>query len=459
MEVVISKELKYLSELFAAEGKKLFAVGGMIRNTLLSLPISDIDTCSAMLPEEVIALCHKHGIKVVEKGVKFGTVEIHIGDFATEHTTFRSDTYAGDGAHKPMGVVFSESLEKDAFRRDFTVNALYFDIEENKIIDPTGGMYDLEKGLIRATSKDPDIILRDDGLRIMRLVRFASELGFDIEEKTLACAKKNVGGLADISSERIRDELLKILMSDVRYGKNTKNGENNVLFGLFLLKDVGALDIILPEIVKGKGMVQKPTHHAYDVLDHMLHTAACAKPELSMRMAALLHDVGKPVMLNRTGKFYNHDIEGEKIAEAVLKRLKCSNEFTQKVCLLVRNHMYDLMGTAKEKTIRKKFVEIGLEAALELCDIREADVHGSGIIKGEVDTAEKWKKIIKKMQDEGVPFDEKELECTGADIMEALSLPPSKKVGEIKHKLFLHCALKPQDNKKEILLKIVRDFV
>lgn len=457
MEFKVSKELEYLSKLFAAEGKKLFAVGGMTRNTLLSIPISDIDTCSAMLPSEVMALCRRNGIKFFEKGVKFGTVEIILGEFSTEHTTFRSDTYSEGGTHKPMGVSFSQSLEEDAFRRDFTVNAIYYDIEDSKIVDPTGGLHDLENKLIRATSKNPDIILQDDGLRILRLVRFASELGFDVEKSTLESAKRNVDKLSDISSERIRDELMKILMSDVKYPKNRH--ENSILFGLMLLKDIGALDIVLPEITKGRGIKQRKEYHKFDVLDHMINTAACSKAEPVMRMAALLHDVGKPYIFNKTGKFYGHDKEGEKIAREILQRLKFSTEFIDEVCILVRNHMYDLAGTAKEKTLRMKFVQLGLETSLKLIDIREADVHGSGIITGEVDTANKWKKIIDKMINEGVPFNEKDINCTGADIMEHFQLPPSKKVGEIKKALFLHCAIRPNDNKKEILLKVARDYI
>lgn len=463
MKLKVGKELEYLSKLFAAEGKKLFAVGGMVRNTLLSLPISDIDTSSAMLPGEVMALCRKNNIKFFEKGVKFGTVEIHIGNFSTEHTTFRSDTYSVGGEHKPIDVKFSDSIEEDAFRRDFTVNAIYYDIEENKIIDPTGGLKDIELKLIRATSKEPDIILRDDGLRILRLVRFACELGFDVENSTYESAKRNVEGLFDISKERIRDELKKILMSDVRYGKSSENinksTENSVLFGLKLLNDLGVLDVILPELTRGRGITQRKEYHRYDVLEHMLHTAASAKADIILRTAALLHDVGKPVVLERTGKFYGHDKEGEKIAKSVLQRLKCPTEFTDRVCVLVRNHMYDLAGTAKEKTLRMKFVQLGLENSLALIDIREADVHGSGIITGEVSTAQKWRKIIDKMLKEGVPFCESEINCTGEDIMEYFDLAPSKKIGEIKKALFLHCAIKPKDNNKETLLKVARDYI
>ncbi|MBQ2661143.1 MAG: CCA tRNA nucleotidyltransferase [Clostridia bacterium] len=457
MKLNVPEELEYLSSLFKENGKKIFVVGGMIRNTLLSLPISDIDTSSAMLPDEVMALCRKNNIKTFEKGIKYGTVEIHIGDFVTEHTTFRSDVYAGGGNHKPTDVKFSDSLTADAHRRDFTVNAIYYDIAENKIIDPTGGTADLENKLIRATSKNPDIILQDDGLRILRLVRFASELGFDVEKETLESAKRNVKGLLDISGERIRDELFKILMSDSRY--EIKEQRNRVLFGLMLLKDIGALDIILPELTRGRGMAQKKEYHAHDVLDHMLHTAACSEKDIVMRVAGLLHDVGKPEIFRKYGKYYGHDKEGEKIARKILSRLRCSTEFTDKVCMLVRNHMYDLQGTAKEKTIRQKFAALGLENAKMLIQIREADVHGSGIITGEVQTAEKWKKILQKMQDEGVPFDERDLNITGEDIMEHFSLSPSKKIGEIKHSLFLHCAIRPHDNKKEILLKVARDYL
>ena len=200
---------------------ELYAVGGFVRNELLNLSHTDIDICSKLTPNEIIEFCKSMGYKYVPKGIAFGMVEIHFTyeseTLCLEHTTFRSDKYADDGSHRPQSVTFSDSVEQDAFRRDFTVNALYKNLLTDEIIDPTGGLSDLENRVIRATSKDPNDIMKDDGLRVMRMVRFAAELCFDVEESTMQAAIAHVNGLKDISSERIRDELNKILLSDAKY--------------------------------------------------------------------------------------------------------------------------------------------------------------------------------------------------------------------------------------------------
>ena len=172
-------------------------------------------------------------------------VEIHGAGCAFEHTTFRSDSYAPGGGHRPVSVAFSDRLEADAFRRDFTVNALYADLCTGDILDPTGGLADLKAGLLRATSPDPARIMGDDALRVMRLARFSGELGFAPEPATLAAARGNAAGLQEISGERIRDELNKILLADLKYGK-----PGAVYRGLEILESLGALDSVLPELAR-----------------------------------------------------------------------------------------------------------------------------------------------------------------------------------------------------------------
>ena len=443
-----------LSRLVEEQGGILYAVGGQVRNPLLGLPISDRDVTSRLTPDTVISIAKREGIRVIEKGIAFGTVELHMGPDSYEHTTFRSDSYGEGGGHRPENVRFSKSLEEDAFRRDFTVNALYQNVLTGEIADPTGGLADIRARLIRATNPDPGVIMRDDALRILRMVRFACELGFDIEPATFASAKNNVQGLSDISCERIRDELNKILLSDARYGMR-----GGCLKGLKLLDGLGALDIILPELTRGRGLSQKKQYHAHDVLLHSLNTAQETPPDLTLRLAGLLHDVGKPVVREATGRMLNHDIAGEPIAREILTRLRYPNSVTRDVCELVLHHMYDLTGRAKDSTLREKFALMGYDTALRLCDIREADVHGSGIITGPVETSERWRDILARMKAEGAPFSQSELCCTGADIQRWLSLPPGERIGEIKQRLFLHCARKPQDNTQERLKKLAKDMM
>ncbi len=448
--ISIPAGLTQLAAAFASEGARLYAVGGLVRNSLLGLPVSDIDVCSLLRPDAVLALAKAHGWRCIVKNAAFGTVELHACGLSAEHTTFRSDSYGAGGAHRPEEVAFSDTPEEDAARRDFTVNAMYLDILSGDLLDPTDGRADLAARLIRATSTDPSLIMNDDAVRILRMARFAAELGFAVEPATFAAARAAAEGLYDISAERVRAELDKLLLADVHYGVGS------VYAGLCMLDETGALDVLLPELARGRGIEQKPQHHAYDVLSHSLHTAAAAQPTIAARLAALLHDVGKPRMCLTTGRMRGHDREGALIARAIMCRLHYDNDLINAVCLLVREHMYDLNGYAKDSTLREKFATLGLDASLSLCDIREADVHGSGIITGKVATAERWREVIARMRCEGAPFGEAELACDGADIMRWLDISPSPRVGDIKRALLMHCARWPGDNRPDKLEMLVK---
>ena len=454
MQLAFEPELITLAELVRDKGAELFVVGGHVRNMLLGLPVSDTDIASALRPEEFEALCGEAGLKTVPKGSAFGMVEVHIDGKSYEHTTFRRDIYGEGGAHRPKEVSFAEGPETDAFRRDFTVNALYAGVLSGEITDPTGGKADLERRLIRTTTEDPELILRDDGLRIMRLCRFAAELGFDIEEKTFAAAKKCAPLLSDISAERVRDELIKILMADAKYGVPA---EKSVLRGLDLLDETGALDVILPELARCRGVEQSPKFHRFPVLEHIFRTTAMARPDISLRLACLLHDAAKPVMLERQGNMHGHDAEGELMAREILTRLRFDNAKIADASWLVRHHMFDLDGRAKDTTLKRRFVQWGERRVLLLADIREADFRGSLGEEIEVKTARRWRRILAEMLEKNTPFSEDALNLSGAEIMAATGLPPSPRIGEIKRALFLHCAVRPQDNNKEKLSRIARD--
>ena len=450
------KGLMRFAQLVKNEGVTLYAVGGSVRNTLLNLPISDIDICSSLRPEKIIELCRRNGLRVYPKGLAYGTVEICWNGERYEHTTFRSDSYPDGGAHRPSSVNFSCSLEDDAFRRDFSVNALYVDVLTGRLIDPTGGVEDLQNRILRTTSPDPHAVLADDGLRILRLIRFAGELGFDIDPNTFDSAKQLSGNLKSISSERIAAELNRLLVCDVRYGERSAD---KVFRALELLDRVGAIDIILPELAKGRGLKQKPSHHRYDVLNHGLHTASETAPKLILRLAGLLHDVGKPYVHEKTGTMHEHNYVGEDISREIMQRLHYDKKTVDEVAFLVRNHMYDLNNTAKDSTLRVRFVIWGVERTLELAEIREADVHGSGIIRDRVKAADRWRSLIAQMQDEKVPFSVNELRCSGNNICQWLDITASPEVGRIKFGLLKHCARFPMDNTPERLKVLAKDFL
>lgn len=463
MSFALPTELVCLARAFAEAGVRLYGVGGMVRNPLLGLPVSDMDITSALRPEGVMALCRDKGLACVPKGLAFGMVEIHAGACVFEHTTFRADTYGPGGGHRPTAVAFSDTVEADAFRRDFTVNALYQDILGRAILDPTGGLADLKEGLLRATGPEPGRIMGDDALRVLRLARFCAELGFVPEGNTLASAKAHAAGLRDISAERVREELRRVLLSPEKYGR-----AGAVYRGLSLLDALGALDVVLPELTKGRGVPQRAQYHAYDVLGHCLHAADCASADcasadcapdgaLALRLAALLHDVGKPVALAQYGRMLQHDKLGAPIAAAALTRLRYPNALVEEVRAMVAGHMFDLDGRAKEGTLRRKFVEWGYGLSRQMARLRRADVLGSGR-HGSVATADRWEAVLAAMKAEGAPFTEAELAISGRELMEALGLPPGPAVGRIKRALLMHCAKKPQDNTPRRLVRLARDI-
>ncbi|MCR5808142.1 MAG: CCA tRNA nucleotidyltransferase [Clostridiales bacterium] len=447
-------ELLTLAGLVREKGGELFVVGGHVRNTLLGIPVSDTDVTSRLRPDEMLRLCRENGFGTVEKGLAFGMVEVHINGKSYEHTTFRADSYGEGGAHRPSSVSFSDTPEEDAFRRDFSVNALYACVLSGEVLDPTGGVPDLENRLIRTTTADPETILRDDGLRLLRLCRFAAELGFDIEERTFAAARELSPLLADVSAERIRDELIKILMADAKYGLPA---EDSVLRGLHAMDELRLIDVFLPELAACRGVPQSAKFHRFPVLEHIFRTTALSKPVLPLRLACLFHDIAKPIMLEKQGNMHGHDLEGERICREIMTRLRFDNGTTELVCWLVRHHMFDLDGRAKDSTLKKRFCRWGRERTLLLADVREADFQGSVGETIEVRSALRWRSVLHEMTEKNTPFSESELAVTGRDVMEALSLPPSPEIGRIKAALLSHCAVRPQDNTREKLLKLARD--
>ncbi|MBQ6704001.1 MAG: HD domain-containing protein [Clostridia bacterium] len=442
--------LHQLAEAFKARGSTLYGVGGMVRNPLLGLRVDDYDVCSDMEPERVMELAKEEGIQTTGTGAEMGMIELHAGNIICQHTTFRSESYNEGCGHRPRNVAFSRSLSEDAKRRDFTVNTLYVNILTDEITDPFGGLEDVKNRQLRAVNEHT---MERDGVRILRMVRFGAELGFDIEESTFEAARQNVQLLRDLSPGWIRQELERILLCDAKYGNK------GLLTALEQLELLGALDIILPEVTEGRGMAQRAEYHKYDVMNHLFHAAAKAPCELELRLGALLHDIGKPESRRTTGRMYMHDKISAEMAEGLLKRLCYPAETVEHVRELIRHHMYDLRGDAKDVTIRTWMVLRGRELSRGLIELRRADVWGSGVETGPVVTADRWQRVLEDMERRGVPFTEKELAVSGKDIMEALNISPGPRVGSVKRGLLLHCARVPEDNKREILLKIARDLV
>ncbi len=449
---MIPAGLKKLSELFAARGISLYLVGGYVRNIVLGLPGGDFDVCSSALPDAVTAVAREAGLSVIEKALPLGTVELRLknesGYDAFEHTTWRRDYYPPGGDHRPYRVEFTGDMAEDAQRRDFSVNALYMNIATGEILDPTGrGLADATQRRLSAAANDPDLTIRDDGLRIMRMARFAAELGFGVADELKDAAHRHAALLKDISAERKLIELKKILMADIKYDAVS----DGPLRGLQLLRETDALRHILPMLSEGAGVKQTEQYHIYDVLDHGFHACAAAPPVWELRLAALLHDIGKPEALRRTGKFYGHEIVGEQLARGELSSLKADNKTKAAVLPLIRNHMFDLEARAKPKTIRRRAVMLGKAGFEMLIALRRADVIGSGKPADVIRSADKWQKELESMEAQCVPWTVQELHITGSEITALLGIKPSPLIGQILRELHAQCVLFPAQNNIEEL--------
>ena len=436
--------LRAFAESLEREGATLYAVGGCVRDAQLLRPVHDIDLASRLRPNELIEKAREAGAEAQIVQQTLGTVLLSFGKETFEHTTFRTESYGTGGVHRPEEVRFSDSPEVDAFRRDFSINALYESVSDGTVVDPTGGLKDLERRVLRTTTDDPSVILRDDGLRILRLVRFAASLGFSVDPATWTAAKANAVLLSDVAWERKRQELDRILTGE------------RVFEALMMLKEIGALPFLLPELCACDGMTQRKDHHKYDVLTHCFHTCENTPNELGARLIGLLHDVGKPEAKRRDGNLYAHDIFGAQTAQMMLERLRDPKALIERVCEAIRAHMFDLTETASDATLKRRFAGFGRARTEDLIMIREADIRGSGYKTAYV--AERWRRVYAEMLESGAPFSESELCVSGEDIMKELGISSGERVGRIKRQLLLRCAVCPEENRRETLLKRMHDY-
>ncbi|MDE6210834.1 MAG: CCA tRNA nucleotidyltransferase, partial [Clostridia bacterium] len=354
-------ELQELASYFPID-KPLYAVGGCVRDHLRGKGCYDIDLAGGVKPEELIEILSKSSFGVVSASPRLGTVVIK-GKSTYEYTTFRIDSYpSGSGVHTPTQVEFTDDLTTDAKRRDFKCNAIYYNIKDAQIIDPLGGIKDIEHCVL-STTVEPDTVLSQDGLRILRLARFVSTLGYEIEEQTYDSAKRLVGRLNEISVERIREELNRILSGEHCYK------------ALCLLRDIGAFKIILPELAANDGVPQKAEYHKYDVLEHTFKVVEACPPQV--RLAGLFHDIAKGVCQAKDGNMYFHNLVGAEMTEEIMTRLKYSNRQIERTTRMVKLHMFDINGNTKESKCRR-FIANNFDIFDDMLDLFEADCIGTG---------------------------------------------------------------------------------
>ena len=438
----LPKDAKTVFEKFQKAGFEIYLVGGAVRSFLMGKKLHDCDFTTNAKPEEIQKLFPENFYDNL-----FGTVGIPFKKETYEITTYRTERGYADRRH-PDKVFWGDTLEEDLKRRDFTINTMVVGPRKDgkfEFIDLFGGEKDLKRKIIRAVG-NAQKRFDEDSLRMMRAIRIATQLGFVVEAKTFQAIKKNATHILEISAERIRDELIKILKSD--YPAD----------GFTLLYNSGLLEQIFPEIVKGKG-VQQSGHHQDDVFTHSLKSLKfCKNPDPIIRLAALLHDVGKPVVAKEKGgkiTFYNHEMVGASIARHVGQRLRFSKKDREKLTNLVRWHMFTVDERITDAAVRRFIRRIGNENINEMMDLRIADRLGGGCL---TETSWRLRLLQKRVLEvqKHIPS-AADLKVNGRDVMKILGISPGPKVGQVLNKLFEEIIDNPSKNKRSHLLKRIKE--
>ena len=443
MRKILPKNLIYFAEKCTAP---LYVVGGSVRDFLSGRGenAGDLDICAPLSAEAFAAVATDCGFTVCAVYKNTGTVKLKDETGAEyEFAAFRSDKYVR-GEHTPAEIFFTDDIRLDARRRDFTANAIYYEIAADRFVDPLGGIKAVKEKRL-TTVDDPEKVFGEDGLRLMRLARQTAQLGFSPDESCLWGATKNASLIDDVSPERIFEELRLILNAEARYGV-----ANGCLNGLLILEKTRVLDRIFPELTLGRGMAQRADFHKYDVLFHSLKATAYAPSEV--RLAVLLHDVGKPFCTLRDGHAHEHPKEGAAIAEKILTRLRAPKKTVERVKTLVEWHMYDFDCKTSENKLRRFFVS-NAEILDDLLKVKQADFSGCTDDLSIAPTVRKWQAILEKMKEEKVPFSLRELPVTGKEVLDC-GIPP-KFVSLVLNALLLHLAVSPKDNVKERVLRLI----
>lgn len=455
MEYQVPKEVQEILEKFNKSGFQIYIVGGAVRDLIMGRSVADWDFTTDAKPEKIL--------KLFPEGFydnKFGTVGVlskhlpvrqladdHLEGEVFEITTMRKEGKYEDFRH-PEQVKWTSKIEEDLARRDFTINAIA--LSEKGTVDPSGGCQDIENKLIKAVG-DPNKRFQEDALRLMRAIRIATQLDFDIEKNTFEAIVKNAQLISEISTERIRDELFKLLASE------------NPYIGIVQLREAGILQIILPELEKSFGIAQKGPKHVrvYDIGEHSLLTLKeTPSTDPLVRLAALLHDIGKAdtMKIEKDGNitFYNHEVAGGRLVLQIAKRLHLSKKQTDKLYRLVRWHLFTVDEKQTDSAIRRFIKNVGIENIDDMMILRVGDRIGGGTQKAVSWRMEKFLERIDQVLQK--PFSITDLKVNGNDVMEILGIPPGPKVGEVLNKLFEEVLEDASKNNREYLLKRIKSL-
>lgn len=427
-------------------GFEAYAVGGCVRDSIMGREPDDWDITTDASPEQVKKLFRR----TVDTGIKHGTVTVMLGKTGYEVTTYRIDGEYEDNRH-PKQVMFTKSLEEDLRRRDFTVNAMAYHPKEG-LVDLFDGMGDMERRCIRCVG-DPRERFSEDALRIMRGVRFSAQFGYAIEGETKRAAGNLSGNLEKISAERIRVELVKLLVSP--------NPDY-----LRAACELGITKIVLPEFDVCMETPQNNPHHCYTVGEHTLQSMRAVRADKVLRLTMLLHDIGKPLTrtTDETGKdhFKKHPRESARLAYDILRRLKFDNDTLHKVCRLVEYHDWaiDLKEDVEISAVRRLIARIGEDVFPEMFEVNRADMlaQSEHIREEKLRKQERLEALYREILEKRQCLSLKELAVKGRDLMEA-GLKPGRELGAILQRMLADVLENPAHNKKEYLLQHLNQYL
>ena len=417
--------LMELSSLFNDNQFSFYLVGGAVRDFILDIDTKDFDFTTNATPEESKKLLEENNYKTTNIGIKYGTIETALEDLTVHITQFRSDTY-NENSRKPE-ITDSKNINEDLIRRDFTVNAIAFDIEQNELIDPYNGLKDLSEGKLK-TPDNPNQSFSDDPLRMIRLCRFISTHGFVPDNETFKSIQQNIERVEIVSKERIRDEFSKLVTGD------------NVAMGIQALVESNLIDYIIPEIRDLKIEVD-PNHHHKDVYEHTLQVTSKVSSDLILRLGALLHDIAKPATKgidNGKVHFRHHEVVGARMTKEILSKLKYPKKLISSVALLVENHLrphtYKMGWT--DSAVRRYIIDAGdvLDELNELvrCDVTTKNNEKAETIYKYLDDLEKRIKEVKEKEE----LKKLRPPVDGNEIMKILNIEPGPSLGKIMESLY-----------------------
>lgn len=441
MKIKLPEKVNMIIHTLQEHGFEAYAVGGCVRDSILGRIPDDWDITTSATPLEIKTLFSR----TFDTGIEHGTITVLIDKDAFEVTTYRIDGKYKD-SRRPSEVTFVRNLSEDLLRRDFTINAMAYNDTEG-LVDIFGGLKDLNRKVIRCVG-NAKARFGEDALRILRAVRFAAQLGFEIEEETKAGITELAPTLANISAERIQVELIKMLVSP-----------NPSL--LRTAYELGITKVILPEFDQMIATEQETPHHRYTVGVHTLKAIENIRADKVLRLAMLFHDIAKPEMKtvdkNGVAHFKMHDVKGAEMTKQILKRLKFDNDTMNRVVRLVQYHDYRM--PAEPKNVRRAMNKIGEDLFPYYLEVREADT----LAQSEYLQEEKLQNIkdVKACYEEILTRKEcvsiKNLAITGSDLIEN-GMKPGKEIGEVLNRLLEMVIEHPEYNEKEVLLKMKDNF-